>query len=468
MPKRHHFVKSIKIKNRIESFLGSEGSLSIQSAEWMTFNPSLFWKESGWGKFCLTPLPPISFGKQAKIAYNGPMAVEYKKLVLKAHEENRILNGEFWVYDNELRGNWKHFQAGELCRLYSAEDMYIASGYVNPASTIAFRVLSYEPEAVIDRDFLRRRIETADRQRLSLRPGNAYYRLAYGEADFLPGLVIDRFDDYFIIQITTAGMENLKQDVFAIVLEMYPGAVLIEKSLALAREKEGIPSINRVVNPGAGPEKVIEVNGLKFRIDFLKSQKTGFFLDQRDNYLLLESIAAGREVLDAFSYAGAWGLHARRFGAKHVEFLEISGEYMKQARENVALNGFGEEDFSFIQDDAIKILKEMSKAGVNKDIVILDPPAFVKARSKVQEAKRGYKEINLRALKMIRPGGFLVSCSCSHFLSKDDFVALIQDAARDAVRRIKLIELKSQPYDHAVLLPLFQSEYLKCALFYVY
>ena len=396
------------------------------------------------------------------------MAAEYKKLVLKPHEENRVLKGEFWVYDNELRGNLRSYRPGEICRLYTSGDMYIATGYVNPASTITFRVLAYNPDAVIDRDFLRLRLEAADRQRLAIRPGNAYYRMVYGEADFLPGLVVDRFDNYFIVQITTAGMENFKEDVFAIIGAMYPGALLIEKSLAAAREKEGIPLINRVVTPGAGPEKVIEVNGLKFRIDFLKSQKTGFFLDQRDNYLLLESIAAGREVLDAFSYAGAWGLHARRFGAKHVEFLEISGEYMKQARENVALNGFAEADFAFTQEDAIRKLKEMSKAGALKDIVILDPPAFVKSRARLKEARRGYKEINLRALKMVRPGGFLISCSCSHFLSKDDFIAVIQDAARDADRRIKLIELKSQPYDHAVLLPLFQSEYLKCALFYIY
>jgi len=396
------------------------------------------------------------------------MAPEYKKIYLKPHEENRLLKGEFWVYDNELRGSQKDFLPGEICRLCTSEDMVVATGYVNPLSTIRFRVLSFEPGAVIDRDFLRLRMETADRQRLGLRPGNAYYRMVYGEADLLPGLVVDRFDDRIIIQITTAGMENLKDDIFAIIGAMYPAAVLIEKSLAPARMKEGIPQINRVVTPGHDAEKVIEINGLKFRIDFLKSQKTGFFLDQRDNYLLLESIAAGREVLDAFSYAGAWGLHARRFGARHVDFLEISGEYMKQARENAALNGFAEEDFSFIQEDAIKMLKEMSRAGLSRDIVILDPPAFVKSRARLEEAKRGYKEINLRALKMIRHGGFLITCSCSHFLGRDGFIAVIQDAALDAGRRIKLIELKSQPYDHAVLLPLFQSEYLKCALFYVY
>ncbi|MCU0235947.1 MAG: class I SAM-dependent rRNA methyltransferase [Acidobacteria bacterium] len=396
------------------------------------------------------------------------MAVDYKKLFLKPHEEKRILDGEFWAYDNEIRGSLKAFHPGELCRLYSSEEMYIATGYVNPLSTIAFRVLSYDPEALIDRDFLRRRILEADRQRLALRPQNAYYRLAYAEADFLPGLVIDRFDDYFIIQVTTAGMENFKDDVFAVIGEMYPGAVLVEKSLASAREKEGLPLCNRMAAAGAPEEKVIEVNGLKFRVDFLKSQKTGFFLDQRDNYMLLAPIAAGKEVLDAFAYAGAWGLHACRFGARHVEFLEISGEYLKQARENAALNGFAADRLSFVQDDAIKVLKEMSKAGILKDIVILDPPAFVKSRAKLLEAKRGYKEINLRALKMVRPGGYLVSCSCSHFLPRDEFIEVIHDAARDARRRIKLIELKSQPYDHAVLLPLFQSEYLKCALFYVY
>jgi 23S rRNA (cytosine1962-C5)-methyltransferase len=396
------------------------------------------------------------------------MAVEYKKLVLKAHEENRILDGEFWVYDNEIASDLKPFRGGELCRLHSASGMYVATGYVNPASTIAFRVLSLDPAETIDHAFLARRIAAADRQRLALRPENTYYRMVYGEADFLPGLVIDRFDDYVIVQITTAGMESLKGDILAIVGSMYPQAVLIEKSLTLAREKEQLPSFNRVLTPDRPAEKTIEVNSLKFRIDFLKSQKTGFFLDQRDNYLLLRDIAAGRDVLDAFSYAGAWGLHARRFGARHVEFLEISGEYMQQARENVGLNGFGEDEFTFTQDDAIKVLKEMSHKGASRDIVILDPPAFVKARSKVREARRGYKEINLRALKMIRPGGFLITCSCSHFLEKSAFIEIVMEAAHDAGRRVKLIEFKTQPYDHAVLLPLFQSDYLKCALLYVY
>jgi len=396
------------------------------------------------------------------------MAMEYKQLFLKPHEEKRILQGEFWAYDNEIRGPFADFAPGEVCRLCSSGGMVVATGYVNPLSTIAFRVLSYDPDVVIDREFLRRRIREADGQRRALRPQNSYYRMVYGEADFLPGLVIDRFADYFIVQITTAGMENFKEDIFALLAEIHPGAVCIEKSLALAREKEGLPLINRVVTPGRSAQKDIEINALKFKVDFLKSQKTGFFLDQRDNYLLLSAISDGKEVLDAFAYAGAWGLHACRFGARQVEFLEISGDYLNQARANAALNGFAADRLSFVQGDAIQKLKEMSKSGMGKDIVILDPPAFVKSRAKLKEARRGYKEINLRALKLIRPGGYLISCSCSHFLPRDEFVAVIDDAARDAGRRIKLIDMRGQPYDHAVLLPLYQSEYLKCALFYVY
>ncbi len=408
------------------------------------------------------------FAKEGRLEYNESMAVEYPKIVLKEGEENRILKGEFWAYDNEIRTPLATLASGELVRLCSADGRYIATGYVNPASVITFRLLSRDPEERIDRDFLARRIEQADGQRLKIDPPNRYYRMVYGEADFLPGLVIDRFDDHFIVQITTAGMERFKEEIFAAIASLYPRAVIIEKSLTTAREKEKLETINRVVTPGRASAAVIEINGVRFKIDFLKSQKTGFFLDQRENYRLLESISRGATVLDAFAYAGAWGLHAYHYGARRVDFLEISTEFLDQARENVLLNGFPPGDFEYIREDAVRVLKEMSKEGVRKDIVILDPPAFVKARNKLKEALRGYKEINLRALKMVNPGGFLVTCSCSHFLPRDEFIRVIQDAALDAGRRIKLIAFRFQPYDHSVLLPLYQSDYLKCALFYVY
>ncbi len=396
------------------------------------------------------------------------MDYQYPVVLLKKGEEDRIRRGEFWVYDNEIAGKLNSFKAGDLVTVLTHDHRPLAVGYINPRSKITIRVLSDDPAATIDRDFFARRIAAADRQRLALNRGNCNYRMVYGEADLLPGLVIDRFADHLIIQITSAGIECRKEWIFDILLEMYPRAVLVEKSISFAREKEGLPEINRLVTPGACSGTVAEINGLRFQLDFLKSQKTGFFLDQQENYRLLQEISSGREILDVFSYAGAWGLHAFHYGARRVTFIEISTEYLAQTRTNIELNDFPAAAFSLLREDAVKSLKEMSRQDKKWDLVILDPPAFVKSRNKVREALRGYKEINLRALKMITPGGFLLTCSCSHFLSRQDFIGVIESAAFDAGRRVKLLRYNAQPPDHAVLLPLWQSDYLKCALCWVY
>ncbi|MGE5342295.1 MAG: class I SAM-dependent rRNA methyltransferase [Candidatus Omnitrophota bacterium] len=396
------------------------------------------------------------------------MQNEIPSVILKKGEERRIEKGEAWIYDNEISSNYKKLGKGQIVDILTFDKLFVARGYINPASTITFRALTREPETVIDRAFLLERIKQADQQRLLIDPDSLYYRMVYGEADFLPGLVIDRFDDYFIVQITTAGIENFKEDIFSIIGELYPHAVIVEKSIGTSREKEALETINRVVTEGASSAKLVQINALTFTVDFLKGQKTGFFLDQKRNYLLLKNIARGREVLDAFSYTGAWGLHAYRFGAKSVQFLEISTEAIELTKQNIRLNEFNPDHFSFVREDAIKMLKQMSKENQKKDLIILDPPAFVKSRRNVKAAMKGYKEINLRALTMLNPRSFLITCSCSHFLEKDEFIDVVWRAASDAGRRIKLLEFKAQPYDHAVLLPLFQSEYLKCALFYVY
>jgi len=396
------------------------------------------------------------------------MTNEIPTVILKKGEESRIEKGEAWIYNNEIASNYKILGKGQLVDLVTFDRKFVARGYINPASTITFRALSREQETILNRQFFLERIAQADEQRRLIEPENVYYRMVYGEADFLPGLVIDRFDDYFIVQITTAGIENFKEDIFSIIRELYPHAIVVEKSIGSSREKEGLETFNQIINEGASPSKVIDINGLKFNIDFLKGQKTGFFLDQRANYLLLKNISKDRDVLDAFSYAGAWGLHAYSFGAKSVQFLEISTECIQQTTENVLLNGFNPDHFTYTREDAVKILKEMSKEKLKKDLIILDPPAFVKSRKKIKEALLGYKEINLRALKMLNPRSFLVTCSCSHFLEKAEFIDVVYRAAVDAKRRIKLLEFKAQPYDHSVLLPLWQSEYLKCAVFYVY
>ncbi len=389
-----------------------------------------------------------------------------KQLVLKPDEEKRILKGEYWVYCDEVASDLKQFKSGELVELVSAKGDFIACGYVNLASKIVFRVLSFEKDLPVNRDFFYQRIGQADRLRLILRPENRYYRMVFGEADYLPGLVIDRFDDLLVLQITTAGMELFRDLVIEVLLSLYPQATIIEKSFSEARIKDGLPLINRLVAGKCGV-KVIEINQVKFEIDFLNSQKTGFFLDQRDNYLLLKEIAKGRRVLDVFSYLGGWGLHACRFGARAVDFIEISSNFLLQTKKNVLLNGFAVEKFNFIKADAVKFLKKMSKDDSFYDLIILDPPAFVKNRQTLRSGLLGYKEINLRALKMLVRGGFLVSCSCSHFLSKDQFLEVVAAAASDAHRQVRLINYSLQPYDHPVLTAMNQSQYLKCALFYV-
>jgi 23S rRNA (cytosine1962-C5)-methyltransferase len=391
---------------------------------------------------------------------------ELKKIHLKKNKEHRILKGEVWIYRDEVQDK-EDFSPGELVKVHTWKDDYLATGYVNAATTIAVRVLTRDENEAIDDVFFSKRIRAADDLRKALHPGKHYYRMVYGEADQLPGLVIDRYDDYFVVQVTTAGMENSRKIIFDTIAQLYPRGTIVEKSIGASRQKENLETRNRLVTPGKSPEKIIEINGIKFKLNFLNSQKTGFFLDQRENYLMLKNISKGKEILDVFSYAGAWGLHAYGFGARHVQYLEVSGQYLEQTRENILLNGFDMDDFSLDKADAVTRLKEMADKEMHRDIVILDPPAFIKSRSKIKDGIRGYREINLRALKIVNPGGYLVSCSCSHFFTREDFLDLIYKTALAAGRQIQLLMYRTQPYDHPILLPLFHSEYLKCALFTV-
>ncbi len=388
-------------------------------------------------------------------------------MTLKPGKEKRILEGEFWIYAGEIADSLDRYQPGETVVLLSSKKSELGMGYVNPLSTIAFRLLDRNPAATFDEDMLKKRIEDADRQRRSIRPTERFYRMVYSEADFMPGLVVDRYDNHLVVQITTAGMDKVRTAIFSALADLYPKAVLIEKAIRTPRIKEGLDEVNRIVSGDSSVVR-IDINGVKIETDLLGGQKTGFFLDQRDNYRLLDQISRNAEAADAFAYAGAWGLHALQYGAKRVEFIEISNESCKLIEKNAALNGIPADRFQVSCIDAFLRLKELSLNRGLFDLVILDPPAFVKSKYKIRDALRGYKEINLRALHMLRPGGHLISCSCSHFLGREDFLTAIQAAASDARRRVKLIEYRGQPYDHAILLPMEHGDYLKCALFSVY
>ncbi len=391
----------------------------------------------------------------------------YQALTLKPKKEKRILDGEFWIYAGEISDPLQRFQPGEPVILQTSDGRGLGMGYINPLSTIAFRLLDRNPTMRFNEQLLRERIELADHQRLAIQPQFRCYRMVYSEADLLPGLVIDRYDSHLVVQITTAGMERMRDSIFSVLAELYPEATLIEKAIRTPRHKEGLEEVNRLVR-GNSALITLEINGIKLKADLLGGQKTGFFLDQRDNYRLLENIADGARVVDAFAYAGAWGLHTLHYGASFVEFIEISSESCQLIEKNLELNNNLSERSQISCTDAFKRLKELSLDRASFDLVILDPPAFVKSKQKIREAVRGYKEINLRALHMLKPGGHLISCSCSHFLDRGTFLDTINAAARDARRRVKLIEYKGQPYDHAIMLPMEHGDYLKCAWLSVY
>lgn len=395
------------------------------------------------------------------------MMYPYQTLRLKPKKEKRILEGEFWIYAGEIADPLNRYSPGEPVILLSNDKIELGMGYVNPLSTIAFRLLDHNPKTQFDDSLLSERISQADRRRQAIRPAERFYRMVYSEADFLPGLVIDRYNQHLVVQITTAGMERMRDTIFTILADLYPQACLIEKAIRTPRGKEGLADVNRIVK-GDSSLITIEINGISLEADLLGGQKTGFFLDQRDNYRLLENIAQEAQVVDAFAYAGAWGLHALQYGADRVEFIEISSDSCGLIDKNLHRNKIAADRFQISCKDAFQRLKELSQHRDIADLVILDPPAFVKSKHKVREAVRGYKEINLRALQMLRSGGHLISCSCSHFLDRPTFLDTICAAAHDARRRVKLIEYKGQPYDHAILLPMDQGDYLKCALFSVY
>ncbi len=269
-----------------------------------------------------------------------------------------------------------------------------------------------------------------------------------------------------VFQITTAGMEELREWVLNSLENVLSPEIIVERSDSPIRRKEGLKPVKRIVKGEVCDGVIVKINDINFLIHPLEGQKTGFFLDQRENYLLLKGISSGKRILDAFCNNGAFGLHALRFGAREVVFLDSSEKALHFTKKNLALNSIME-NYSIIEADALKELKKMEQRGERFDLIILDPPAFIKDRKKLKEGMKGYKEINLRAMKMLNNNGFLITCSCSHLLSKENFIKILEESAFDSRRIIKIIEFRTQPRDHPFLLGLPESNYLKCALIQV-
>jgi 23S rRNA (cytosine1962-C5)-methyltransferase len=388
-----------------------------------------------------------------------------RTLTLRPREEGRLRAGHPWVFSNEVApfgDRQPRFEPGELVRVADARGRPLGVGYYNPHTLIAARLLSRATEP-IDREFFEGRVAAALALRERHLPGAEAYRVVFGEADGLPGLVVDRYGAALVVQPLTAGMERLLPlALAALEARLAPEGIVVRRD-ASVRGLEGLSLAEPEVRGRVGSPLVVDVNGLAFEVDPSRGQKTGFFLDQRANHARVDRVADGARVLDAFCYGGAFGLRAARAGAREVTLLDASADALALARRNAERNGLADR-CRFERGDALDRLAALDAAGERFDLIVLDPPAFAKSRKQLAAARRGYREINRRALRLLAPGGHLLSCSCSHHVDRETFRDIVRDAAADAGRAALVVESGGQAPDHPVLLGCPETDYLKCLL----
>lgn len=381
----------------------------------------------------------------------------YKKIILGRGKGYRVEQGHPWIYNNEIEKQEPSISNGEIVEVLNFKEKFIGRGYYNAQSQIVVRLLT-RSEVQIDRSFFEHKLLQARAQREAFGYINNY-RLIFGEADGLPGLVIDKFGDYYVMQILTLGMERWKDCICDLLTRHFKPKGIYERNDVPVRVLEGLQEQKGFLSQPFPTQIEIDEYGVRFRFDIAEGQKTGFFLDQKENRLELKEICRNAHVLDCFTYTGSFALFAAHFGAASVTGYDISEWAVHQARENARLNSF--HACEFICANAFDILPEKLKAGEKYDVVILDPPAFTKSRKNIQSAVRGYKEINLRGIKLCKPNGFLMTYSCSHFMSDELFYETLREAAMDAGRTIKRIKYLQQAKDHPVLPGVPETQYLK-------
>lgn len=383
------------------------------------------------------------------------------KITLKKNEDRRIRAGHPWVFSNEIARIEGNPDPGATCELFDVSGALLGTGYHNSRSLIAVRLLSRQQEDIDSVAFFEQRIATALAHRRSIYPELDSFRLVYGESDYLPGLVVDKYGEYLSLQILSAGMERRRDLILEALQRLLSPQGIIARNDVAVRSMEGLTEEVSLL-AGQVPEAVsMQENGLQFEVDLWHGQKTGGFLDQKENHLLLQGISSGKQVLDCFCYSGSWATHAGFFGASSVLGLDISGRAVALASRNAALNGLSER-VSFEECDAFDRLRSLKLEGRSFGVVVLDPPAFVKNRKNIAEATKGYITINRRALELLEPGGYLVTCSCSYHMGREPFREMLVTASRQAKREVRLVTTRSQAPDHPVLLSFPESEYLKC------
>jgi len=374
-------------------------------------------------------------------------------------------NGHPWVYTSEIEGFDGEYANGDIVEVYNFKDSFIGKGFINDASKISIRFLTRDKDEIIDEEFFRKRLKTAWEYRKKV-VDTSSCRLVFGEADFLPGLTIDKYEDYYVIQSLALGIDKYKDIFVKILNEDFKAKGIYERSDARVRELEGMEQTKGFLSEPFDTKVQICENGVKYMVDLENGQKTGFFLDQKYNRKAIHNICKDADVLDCFTHTGSFALNAGIAGAKSVLGVDISQLAIDEASKNAALNNLSD-IVKFECHNAFDILRQWVKEGKKYDVVILDPPAFTKSRSTINSAVRGYKEVNLRGLKLVKPGGFLITCSCSHFMNPELFKNTISDAAKDARRILRQVELRTQAPDHPILWTSDESDYLKFYIFQV-
>ncbi len=386
------------------------------------------------------------------------------KAILLPGKEKRVYTRHPWIFRSDIARVEGSFTPGDIVSVFSDRGRFLARAFYNPMSQIALRVMSWQDEE-IDRDFIFRRVHEAVEYRRAFADLGSC-RLIFAESDRLPAMIADAFGDVIVIQCLALGMERFKQDVVdALVAELHPRGVW-ERNDVPVRRLEGLEMTTGLLY-GSVPDRVeMKENGIRFLVDVKEGQKTGFFLDQKENRAAIAPFVRGKKVLDCFTHTGSFALHAGHYGAREVIGVDISGYACEFATENARLNGL-EDRVRFVEANAFDLLAEESRKGEKYDVIILDPPAFTKTRAAVDSALRGYKEINLRAMKMVEPGGYLVTCSCSQHVLPEMFRKMVSDAARDARVVLRQVEFRTQGKDHPILPAAPETEYLKCGIYQV-
>jgi len=402
--------------------------------------------------------------RNVRIERKGKNKMENAKVILKKGEGRTLKAGGMWVYDNEIDHIKGDFIEGDIIVVEDFDGYFLGHGFINTKSTITVRLLSRKKDAVIDKFFIEQRVKDSYEYRKNT-VELASCRMIFGEADFLPGIVVDKFEDVLVVESLALGIDRWKIVIVDALKELLamdgmPIRGVYERSDAKVRLKEGMERYKGFIGEEFDTRVRIVENGVSYYVDVKEGQKTGFFLDQKYNRAAVARLCKDKRVLDCFTHTGSFALNAGLAGAKEVLGVDASRLGVDQATENASLNQL-EKTVRFQCEDVFELLPKLEAEGEKFDVVILDPPAFTKSRSSVKNAVKGYREINMRGMKLVQDGGFLATCSCTHFMTPELFEKTIREAAKSVHKRVRQVEYRTQAPDHPILFAAEESYYLK-------